>query len=325
MKVLLLGYGHLGAALLDGLMVSEGCTVSGVFRWSGRLGESNAPMAYFDDSERLLAEAVKRYGLDDLHCRGVNQYDFVAQLQKRRPDVLLIGSWGEILKPHILQFPGLRVINCHPSLLPKHRGANPYVSAIRAGETQGGVTFHDVTEGIDAGAILLQQPVAIRPEETGGDLRERCAETARGMVPVLIGKLAVPGFTGTPQDESVASHYKNVTLEDGLFDWSAAPQALHNQIRALQPWMDCYGFANGRRLITFKKLAVNTVQPHGAAAGTLLGVSRETLWVASAEPTTRLGLLHYRIQLGESLLPESLSRWLAPLLLKPGQILGPRR
>ena len=325
-KVILLGYGHLGSALLAGLLACpKSVHVEAVFRWSGRSTQAG----YFDDAEKHLATEVRQLGIDDIRCEGANSYDFICELQRRKPDVLLIGSWGEILKPHILEFPDLTVINCHHSLLPAHRGANPYASVIGSGESQSGVTFHIASAGVDEGDIILQKAVPVYSSDTGGDLRTRCADTAQTLVPELIEKITTARnnnctIESTPQNNAQASYYKPLTLEDARIHWQQAPETLYNQCRALQPWLDCFCYTdhkNTPRMIATKAITLKS-SPHQLPAGTLINMENSTLWVASSQADTILGLNRYRLQLGAHLMPETLSGWLAPWLLKKGQILS---
>ena len=175
-RVLLLGFGYLALGLLKGLLgAGAHCHVAGLLPWS-RCGARDVR----DAGEDALIRLATQVSVPVLACRSVNGFDFASVLEATAPDLVLVGSWGEIIQPHMLQPAAADsaplFVNCHPSLLPMHRGPNPYVSAIREGERETGVTFHRITEGIDSGPVLLQKALPIADHDTGGSLRRKVFE-----------------------------------------------------------------------------------------------------------------------------------------------------
>jgi methionyl-tRNA formyltransferase len=323
LKILLIGYGPLGWALLKGLLACRDTVeITGVFPWSNRPKYRQ----YRVEHEIPFVKLIRKHRIPEIKCKGVNHFSFMPILESQRPDVLLIGSWGEILKKPVLEFPGLTVINCHPSKLPAHRGSNPYASAIRMGETETGVTFHLVNEGIDTGAVLLQETLPILPDDTGVTLRERATAVAESMVPGLIhGLLAGIGQLGglmpIAQDESLQSYFPAIGLEDGRVFWEQPAQAVYNQIRGLQPWLDAFSFVNGHILVSFNQaVLIPQSQPLDYPPGLILGNKKGCLWVASSDPHQlfRLsGIRFFSRRLGQHL-PFGLSTWISLVLCRPG-------
>jgi len=91
------------------------------------------------------------------------------------PDLIVVAAYGQILSQKVLDIPRHGCINIHASLLPKYRGAAPITWALVRGETASGVTTMLMNKDLDAGDILLQQEVAIDPDETAGALHDRLA------------------------------------------------------------------------------------------------------------------------------------------------------
>ncbi|WP_303673134.1 methionyl-tRNA formyltransferase [Vampirovibrio chlorellavorus] len=326
LKVLLCGYGHLGLALLQGLLsLPDWCEVAGVFRWTARPGGQAFWEPVEDDFKALVAQA----GLRDIVCPGMNSFEFIQLLQEIRPHVVLVGSWGEILKAHVLEFPGVILVNCHPSLLPAHRGANPYASVILQQEEETGVTFHRMAAGIDTGAILLQRAVPLSREETGDSVRVKCVVAAYEMVPDLIGQLRDHLLLGhplleRPQDETAKSYFGQLKQESGLLDWSQSPEALSRQIRALYPWVVCYSRLQGRWPVLFyhSRFVLEGAAPAKAVApGTIVRFDWRTgfVQVALSEPGWLLQVEQYQVALSDRfLIPPWLVRLFAFVLLRPG-------
>ena len=99
-----------------------------------------------------------------------NNPEFRAQLEMIAPDAIVVVAYGRIIPPWMLALPRLGCINLHASLLPKYRGAAPIQWAVAMGETVTGNTTMLLEEGLDTGPILLQQEVAISPDQTAADL-----------------------------------------------------------------------------------------------------------------------------------------------------------
>ncbi len=326
LKILLCGYGHLGLALLQGLLnLPDWCEVVGVFRWTARPGGQ----AFWEPVEDDFKALVEQAGLRDIACPGVNSFEFIQLLQEVRPQVVMVGSWGEILKAHVLEFPGVILVNCHPSLLPAHRGANPYASVILEQESETGVTFHRMAAGIDTGAIFLQRAVPLTLDETGDSVRNKCVAAAYDMVPELVEHLREHLLYGyplfeRPQDHSRKSYFGQLKQESGLLNWSESPEALSRQIRALYPWVACYSCLQGKRAVLFygsRFMMVDPARTEGRAPGTIIHFDAKTgFQIALNVPGWVLEVEHYKIAVNNRFfLPQWLCRLLAPFLLRAGQ------
>ncbi|MGE0201670.1 MAG: methionyl-tRNA formyltransferase [Candidatus Melainabacteria bacterium] len=329
LRVVLAGYGSLGAALLRGLLASDGCTVVGVFRWeSTRLGT-----AMRDDETMSFRTLVNRFGLPDIRFGSMNDYPFTAWLTQNQVDLVLVGSWGEILKRHLLDLPDLQMINCHPALLPAHRGANPYSSVILSDERFSGVTFHRITEGVDEGPILLQETLPVQTGETGESLRGRTSLLAESMVPRLIAGLrSAEGLAEINQAGAVASYFPPLRVEDGLVDFSQSAERILCRQRALYPWLLPYTFIAGKTLVRFNRLSLRLRERDpGQAAyvpGTVLSLDGGRLQVATVTPGCVLESGDYAVyrtlfDRWGGFLPAWLSRWWLPRIIRPGHVCGP--
>ncbi len=145
-------------------------------------------------------------------------------------------QYGLLIPKHILETPKHGIINIHPSLLPKYRGASPIQSVILHGETQTGITIMKMDEGLDTGPIILQKAVQIEPEQTYTTLAPKLAQIASGE---LTG--AIQGYVSGQiqlhlQNNAIATFCREFKREDGQIDWSKPAVKIFNQWRALQPW-----------------------------------------------------------------------------------------
>ena len=130
--------------------------------------------------QRLSPSPVKviaqREQIPVLQPTKMKDPSFMAELSGWKPDVIAVAAFGRILPLAILSLPPRGCINVHGSLLPKYRGAGPIQWALINGETETGITTMLMDEGMDTGAILLQENMAIAPDDTAGSLSPRLAE-----------------------------------------------------------------------------------------------------------------------------------------------------
>ncbi|MGC9357299.1 MAG: methionyl-tRNA formyltransferase, partial [Anaerolineae bacterium] len=118
-----------------------------------------------------LAEGIPVY-----QPKRLRNLEAVEKVRSWSPDLIVVAAFGQILPGSVLDIPRCGVLNIHPSLLPRWRGAAPVQAAILAGDPITGVTVMKMDEGLDTGPIVAQSKVSIGPMETAGELEERLAQ-----------------------------------------------------------------------------------------------------------------------------------------------------
>jgi methionyl-tRNA formyltransferase len=151
------------------------------------------------------------------------------------PDLLLVATYHRVLPRRVLAAARLAV-NLHPSLLPRYRGASPCHWVIRDGEAETGLTAHRLDEQLDAGPILWQERLAIRPFDTHGSLRRRLADLTTAATRDVVARIAGGGLVAEPQDEARATWCRRLSPEDRVLDLQDAPDRVARHLRALTPW-----------------------------------------------------------------------------------------
>jgi methionyl-tRNA formyltransferase len=167
---------------------------------------------------------------------SINGPEGLELIRSLNPDLLVTAAYGQILSADVLGLPRLGGINLHGSLLPKYRGAAPVARAIQQGETETGVTVIRMTPRVDAGGMLSCAKTAIGPNETAGELEDRLAVLGAPLVLEAVAALANGDPPILPQDPGAVTKAPKLTKEDGRVDWSQPAQAVHNLVRAMQPW-----------------------------------------------------------------------------------------
>lgn len=132
-------------------------------------------------------------------------------LEKQEIDLIVLAGYMKILTPEFTQrFTG-KILNIHPSLLPKYAGLNTYQRAIDAGDTEHGTTVHFVNEEVDGGAIVLQAKVPIFPEDTVEDVEARTREQEYHIYPLVVkwfveGRLELKGNIAYLDGKALSAH-----------------------------------------------------------------------------------------------------------------------
>jgi methionyl-tRNA formyltransferase len=189
-----------------------------------------------------MREVAERSQLEIFAPESINSAEAIQRLSDWRADLFVVCDYGQILSREALALARLGGINLHGSLLPKYRGAAPIQWAIFHGETETGVSVIHMTPRLDAGPVLVQRRLAIKPDETAGQLEARLASLGPDAVLEAIGRLAEGDTSGIPQDPTHATKAPRIKKADGLIDWSRSAEQICNQIRAMDPWPRAYTF-----------------------------------------------------------------------------------
>mgnify|MGYP000927572306 CR=1 FL=1 len=152
------------------------------------------------------------------------------------PELMVVVAFGQILPADFFGYPRFGTLNIHASLLPKYRGAAPIARAILNGEKQTGVTIMKIDEGMDTGDILSQRAVTVGNETTAGELEAILAVEGADLLLETIPGYVSGALVPCPQDHSLASYAPPLRKEESPIEWIKNAAALHNQIRAMNPW-----------------------------------------------------------------------------------------
>lgn len=115
---------------------------------------------------------------------------FVRLLREERTDLVVLAGFMRIVGPLFLAAYPRRILNVHPSLLPRHRGARAAAQALAAGDRVTGCTVHYVDEGVDTGEIIAQREVPVLPGDTADTLQARIQAAEHELLPAVIATFA---------------------------------------------------------------------------------------------------------------------------------------
>jgi methionyl-tRNA formyltransferase len=173
------------------------------------------------------------------------------------------------------------MINVHPSLLPKYRGAAPVHRAIIAGETETGVTIMRVAAKLDSGAMFARTTYPIGPDQTSEELEDVLAAVGARLLVEVVDSLAAGTAHEEPQDERLATYAPRLTKDEGLIDWTLPAARIHHRVRGLFPWPHAYSYVDGRRIIIWRALPLPG--PATAPPGTVVHAGGDDLHIAAGD------------------------------------------
>ncbi len=214
----------------------------------------------------------------------VNEEDARARIAAVEPDVVVVCAFGALLKEPLLSDHDM--LNVHPSLLPRWRGAAPIERAMMAGDEETGVAIMRVTAGLDSGPVCLVEREPIRDDDTFGTLSARLAR--------LGGELLVRALDERPpfveQDEAAVTYAEKIAAEDRILDPVAQPAAqLARTVRALTPHIGArleLPGGSGYLGVWGTQLAAGSAREPGT-----LGNEGERLLLSTADGTLELTLV----------------------------------
>lgn len=142
-------------------------------------------------------ERAEKHGLTN-HVLPHNSYPDRCSFEEKlgmlideyQPDLVALAGFMRILGPAIVKYFSGRMINLHPSLLPRHRGLYPHHQVLESGDKQHGCTVHYVTEGLDEGPIIRQMSLDVLPDDTPDSLKQRVKTLELQLYTEVIGWFA---------------------------------------------------------------------------------------------------------------------------------------
>jgi len=155
----------------------------------------------------------------------------LAAIAQAQPEALVAAAYGLILPAPLLALPPRGCLNVHASLLPRWRGAAPIQRALLAGDSTTGITIMQMDEGLDTGPILLQDAVAIAPDDTAGSLHDKLAALGARL---LLRVLEAPPAP-VAQDTKAATYAARIARGEAEIDWRDTAVEIERRIRAFDP------------------------------------------------------------------------------------------
>jgi len=227
-----LGTSEFAAAVLRRLAGSDhrpALVVAPPDRRKGRGRHSGPPPA---------ADAARELGLELLQTEDVNEEAALGRIRAAGPAAIAVCAFGQLIRePLLSEWP---MLNVHPSLLPRWRGAAPIERAIIAGDERTGVSVMRVTAGLDSGPVALREEVPIAPEDDFEGLSDKLARLGGELLVEALDELERGELGFDAQDDEQATYAEKIGAAERRLDPGRPAAELARTVRALTPHVGAY-------------------------------------------------------------------------------------
>lgn len=247
LRIVFFGTPDFAVASLKAL-VDAGANVAGVVTAIDKPAGRGKQIQYSAVKEYALAQ-----GLHLMQPEKMKAASFIQELTDCRADLQVVVAF-RMMPEVVWNMPPMGTLNVHASLLPQYRGAAPINRAIMNGETESGVTTFKLKHEIDTGDILLQQKVAILPEDNAGTMHDKLMHAGAELLVRTLHGLAENTITEIPQIHVSAGALRNapkIFKEDTLIHWDNKVADISNFIRGLSPYPAAYTMLGDKSIKIF--------------------------------------------------------------------------
>lgn len=202
-----------------------------------------------------VAELARELGLELMQSSDVNSAESLERIRAVGPEVAALCAFGQLIAEPLLS--ELQILNLHPSLLPRWRGAAPIERAIMTGDQRSGVSIMRLGAGLDSGPVALREQTPIGPEDDFAALSDRLALLGAELLISALEKNAAGGLRFEAQDEREATYAEKIDPGERRLDPSRPAAELGRVVRALTPHIGAFlELSGGARLGVLRARAV---------------------------------------------------------------------
>jgi methionyl-tRNA formyltransferase len=237
--------------------------------------------------------AAESFGLRLVQPDTLQDESIVEQIRRSAPDVIVVVSYGHILRDEVLNLPRFGCLNVHPSLLPRYRGSLPIQAAILKGDSETGVSFIKLVRRMDAGPIVHHSRVPLSGTETPGELSQQLAEVAGTTLPWVVKSWIDGQLQAVPQNEEDATYTRLLKKSDAQINWRSSSTEIERFVRAMTPWPQAWTTIDGERIsiqradVVQGSDQISQAEPgsiHLADGRVLVGTGRDMLELGTVKP-----------------------------------------
>jgi methionyl-tRNA formyltransferase len=181
-----------------------------------------------------VAQRAQGLGIPVSQPQSVNAPEVLEQIEQVNPQALLVCAFGALIREPLLS--SHLMLNVHPSLLPRWRGAAPIERAIIAGDDRTGVCIMRLTAGLDSGPVCMRAQEPIDSHDDYGSLAKRLCELGAELLVAALDRMrSGPPLEFEEQDDSLATYAEKIEAADRLLRPDQGARELERVVRALHP------------------------------------------------------------------------------------------
>ncbi len=231
-------------------------------------------------------------GLEVYQPQDVSDKKSLEKIRDLQPDFLIVCSYGQILRPEVLEIAKKDNLNIHASLLPAYRGPSPIQTAILNGDDKSGVTIMKVDEGMDTGDIISSFIIPIDESTTAEKLHDRLAVEGADLLLSVLDNYDDVILKSEKQNDGDASYTAKIQKEDAKIDFKAPSKKVVRQINAFDSFPGAYVNIGGQKVKFFSPEIYNTKA--GPEPGTVLSKDlKQGLIVATEDGAVKINEIQF--------------------------------
>lgn len=278
MRIIFVGQAPFGAETLEKLIDNQETVV-------GVITTPEQPNQRQPNPVRLCAE---KHDLPLLQPKRLKSPEAVTWVKNLAPDLLVLAFVTSFVPGEMIECARHGGINYHPSLLPKYRGGSAINWAVINGEAETGVSVHFIDEGVDTGPILLQEKVAIEPDDTVKSIYfGKLYPMGIRMMAEAVRLIREGKAVAVEQDESRASFQPVITAADTVIDWNRHTDEIYNLIRGANPSPGASTALNG----TTCRLFDAAIGEGTGIPGEIIALNNDSITVATGDGAVNILVL----------------------------------
>jgi len=206
-----------------------------------------------------VADKAEELGIDLLKSGNVNDDEDRAKILEVGGDWASICAFGQLIKEPLLS--ELPMLNVHPSLLPRWRGAAPVERAIIEGDAETGVCVMRLVAGLDSGPVALRERTPIDPDEDFGSLAGRLARIGGRLLAEGLAAARRGEIDWREQGEEGLTYAEKIAAEDRQIDPTRTARQIHDQVRGLTPHIGAWLPLEGDERLGIRRTTVLSSGP----------------------------------------------------------------
>lgn len=303
MNIVFFGTSEIGVETLRSLNVHF--NVKAVLTTQDKQGKRNKTLI-----ESPIKQEARKLNLSVLQPQKLD-VGVLEQIENCQMGVLF--SYGKIIPQNVIDAFKYGILNIHPSILPKYRGASPIISALLNGDTHTGISIISLTKDLDAGDILMQKIIEIKSDDNNITLSGKISQIASQMIVCAVEYVQAGLIKPMPQKGNI-SYVKKFDKSDARINFETEDAvAIVKKVKAFAGYLEAFFRYNGK---IYKILKASVVDKN-SDPGTVIEVSKSSLVIACKNKSIgieeikqegknsmpiRAFLAGYKIQCGQKLI-----------------------
>lgn len=264
LKVIFMGTPNFAVPILD-MLIKETNVVLVVTQPDKEVGRKKTVLM------PPVKEEARKYGIEVFQPKKIKEE--MDKILSTECDIIITCAYGQILPKEILNYPRLKCVNVHASLLPKYRGGAPIHWCLINGEEKSGVTIMYMDEHMDTGNMISKEECVINDTDNVGTLYEKLSLIGRDLLYKTLPSIIDGTNESIKQDDDEASVAPNITREMEHLDFSLSGKEIVNKVRGLNPRPMANMLVNGEE---YKVLEARFIKSDNTTTWKVMNVTKES-------------------------------------------------